>query len=65
MNELTVTDKVAFAQAHTDFHKGLNTYASFKVSSLALSEDLVQDTFIKTWSYLAKGGEIGKMKAFL
>jgi len=51
--------------AHTDFEKGLSTYASFKVQNSALSEDLVQDTFIKTWMYLARGGEIIKMKAFL
>jgi RNA polymerase sigma-70 factor (ECF subfamily) len=57
--------KAAITLAHKDFHKGLNTYASFKVNNHALSEELVQDTFIKTWSYLVKGGEIVKMKAFL
>jgi RNA polymerase sigma-70 factor (ECF subfamily) len=55
----------AFTQAHNEFHKALHSYASYKVSSASLSEDLVQDTFIKTWSYLVKGGEITKMKAFL
>ncbi len=65
MNKTLGEKKIAFTEAHTDFNKGLNTYASFKVNSLALSEDLVQDTFIKTWSYLARGGEIVKMKAFL
>jgi len=29
------------------------------------SEDLVQNTFIKTWSYIVKGGKIEIMKAFL
>jgi RNA polymerase sigma-70 factor (ECF subfamily) len=28
-------------------------------------EDLVQDTFMKTWKYLVKGGKIDTMKAFL
>jgi len=51
--------------AHKDFVKGLFTYATFKVNNTALSEDLVQDTYIKTWLYIAKGGEILKMKAFL
>ena len=55
----------AFTSAHNEFHKGMHSYASYKVSSSSLSEDLVQDTFIKTWSYLVKGGEITKMKAFL
>ena len=31
----------------------------------AKGEDLVQDTFMKTWSYLARGGKIDVMKAFL
>ncbi len=57
--------EAAFTTAHASFEKGLGTYASFKVNNQALSEDLVQDTFIKTWAYLVKGGEITKMKAFL
>ena len=55
----------AFTRAHEDFQKGLRSYASFKVRSASLGEDLVQDTFIKTWTYLVKGGEISAMKAFL
>lgn len=57
--------KEAFTEAHNEFHKGLRSYASYKVGSATLCEDLVQDTFIKTWAYLVKGGEITKMKAFL
>jgi RNA polymerase sigma-70 factor (ECF subfamily) len=37
----------------------------FKVSNHETGQDLVQDTFIKTWSYLVKGGKIETMKAFL
>ncbi|MFA5742816.1 MAG: RNA polymerase sigma factor [Candidatus Paceibacterota bacterium] len=51
--------------AHNDYGKKLDLYAFFKVSDRATSEDLVQDTFMKTWSYLAKGGKIDTMKAFL
>lgn len=51
--------------AHHDFEKGLNSYALFKVSNRELSEDLVQKTFMKTWAYLLKGGEVLIMKAFL
>lgn len=51
--------------AHRDFDKGLNARAFFKVHNRAISGDLVQDTFIKTWSYLIKGGKIDIMKAFL
>ncbi len=51
--------------AHRTFQKGLNLHAFFKVHDNALGEDLVQDTFIKTWNYLVKGGKIDMMKAFL
>jgi len=51
--------------AHHDFEKGLNSHAYFKVSDHAIGEDLVQETFMKTWSYLVKGGKIDVMKAFL
>lgn len=52
-------------EAHSNFEKGLNSYAYFKIHNHNTSKDLVQDTFIKTWSYLVKGGKIDIMKAFL
>ena len=51
--------------AHTDYEKGLNLHAFFKTHNHATGEDLVQDTFRKTWIYLVRGGEIVVMKAFL
>ncbi|MFA6393057.1 MAG: RNA polymerase sigma factor [Candidatus Paceibacterota bacterium] len=51
--------------AHNDFEKGLNLHAFFKVHDHQISEDLVQDTFMKTWIYLVRGGKISMMKAFL
>lgn len=51
--------------AHNDFAKGLNLYAFFKVPNRAISEDLVQETFLKTWKYLAREGKIDIMRAFL
>lgn len=55
----------AFAVAHNDYEKKMNVYAFFKVGNRAIGEELVQDTFMKTWKYLVKGGEIETMKAFL
>ncbi len=57
--------KTELTVAHSDFEKGLNARAFFKTNNHMISEDLVQDTFIKTWSYLLKGGKIEMMKAFL
>lgn len=51
--------------AHVEHEKGLSTYAFSKLRSRTLSTDLVQDTFIKTWTYLARGGKVDVMKAFL
>jgi RNA polymerase sigma-70 factor (ECF subfamily) len=54
-----------FNEAYHDHQKGLSARALFKVSDKALSKDLVQDTFTKTWAYLVKGGKIETMRAFL
>lgn len=51
--------------AYHDYEKGLNLYSFFKLRDRALSEDLVQETFMKTWSYLLRGGKVDIMKAFL
>lgn len=56
---------ILLTNAHNDYEKGLNAYAFFKINNRVISEDLVQDTFIKTWAYLRKGGKIELMKAFL
>ena len=55
----------ALTSAHREYGKGLNSYAFFKTNSHEIGEDLVQDTFMKTWAYLIKGGKIDVMKAFL
>lgn len=52
-------------EAYHEYERGLNVYARFKVSDRETGEDVVQDTFMKTWRYLVKGGKIDMMKAFL
>lgn len=61
----TAKNQLQMTEAHSDFEKGLQGRAFFKVNDRAISEDLVQDTFLKTWRYLVKGGKIDTMKAFL
>ena len=60
-----VEQKRVITSAHQEYHKALNAYASFKLSNKALGQDLVQDTFVKTWNYLVKKGKIDGMKSFL
>ncbi len=59
------TQKTILTTAHNDFEKSLNKHAYFKLSNRAVSEDLVQETFMKAWTYLVKGGKVHIMKAFL
>lgn len=61
----TNRNREELASAHKDHNKALNAYAFYKVSDHALGQDLVQDTFVKTWSYLVKNGKIEGMRAFL
>lgn len=63
--EQKTEQRAVLTRAHFDFDKGLNLYAFFKLHDRAVSEDLVQDTFMKTWRYLVKGGRVDLMKAFL
>ena len=66
---LTVAEKLnlqlVMTAAHADFEKGLTRHAQFRVSDSGVCEDLVQDTFMKTWVYLVKAGKIELMKPFL
>ena len=52
-------------EAYKEYQKGLRARAFFKVNDPELSADLVQNTFMKTWNYLMKGGKIETMKTFL
>lgn len=57
--------ETALTVAYHNYEKGLNLYAFFKTQNNATSKELVQETFMKTWIYLIKGGGIDTMKAFL
>ncbi|MDB5244583.1 MAG: polymerase ECF-type sigma factor, polymerase sigma-70 factor, subfamily [Parcubacteria group bacterium] len=60
-----VEPQMLLMSAYQDFEKRLKMHAFFKVHDAAMSEDLVQDTFMKAWAYLLRGGKIDVMKAFL
>jgi RNA polymerase sigma-70 factor (ECF subfamily) len=51
--------------AHQEYEKGLKKHARFRVNDDTKCDDLVQDTFMKTWVYLLKTGKIELMKPFL
>ena len=56
---------VVLSAAYTNYKKGLLRYATGKTDDHALREDLVQNTFLKTWAYLVRGGKVEVMEAFL
>lgn len=52
-------------EAHKEFEKGLKTHAFFRTNDISVSDDLVQETFTKTWKYLLREGKVSLMKPFL
>jgi RNA polymerase sigma-70 factor (ECF subfamily) len=48
--------------AHAD---GIFRFCLFKLSDREVAKDLTQETFTKVWSYMAGGGEIRNIRAFL
>ncbi len=49
-------------EAHND---AIFRFALFQTSSRTVALDITQDTFIKTWEYLADGNTVENMKALL
>lgn len=56
---------IQLEKAYKQYENALLKYAFLRIHSTYLSEDIVQDTFLRTWKYIAEGGEIYSMKAFL
>jgi RNA polymerase sigma factor (sigma-70 family) len=56
---------IVLTKAYKDYAGKLKKYAFFKLSNPVLGQELVQDTFLKTWKYLLRGGRIKTMQAFL
>ncbi|MEK7554593.1 MAG: RNA polymerase sigma factor [Patescibacteria group bacterium] len=55
----------AFLEAYDRHADAIYRHCYFRVFSKARAEELVQETFMKTWDYLGKGGRVENMKAFL
>ena len=59
------TKQDQFLQAYDKHADAIYRYCYFRVYQKQLAEDLVQDTFMRVWQYLAKGHQVDSMKAFL
>ncbi len=57
--------KRAFLAAYEEHADALYRYCYFKINDTEIARDLLQDTFAKTWNYIASGNTVSNMKAFL
>lgn len=55
----------AFLKCYDEQADALFRFCTFKVNDRELAKDLVQDTFMKTWEYIAAGNKVENVKAFL
>lgn len=54
-----------FLRAYDEHSDALFRHCYFKVHDRERAKDILQDTFTKTWGYMASGKEINNLKAFL
>lgn len=57
--------KSKFIKAYDEHVDALFRYASFNVRDREIAKDLTQETFTKTWNYIASGNQVDNLKAFL
>lgn len=57
--------KEEYLTLYDELSDPLFRHCYFRVSNRDVARDMVQDTFIKTWQYIAQGKDIGNLKAFL
>lgn len=54
-----------FLKAYDELAEPIFRHCYFRVRSREVAQDIMQDTFTRTWKYIADGGEIDNLKAFL
>lgn len=54
-----------FIEAYDAYADALFRYCYFRVYDRERAKELLQETFTRSWDYLAKGNEIDNLKAFL
>lgn len=57
--------KQEFIKSYDEHADALFRHCFFKVSDKEKAEDLVQDTFVRTWKYISSGKEVRNIKTFL
>lgn len=57
--------KQLFLEAYDHNSESILRHIYFRVNNMSLAEDLVSETFLKTWQYIRQGSEIKNLRAFL
>ncbi len=59
------SQKETFLKSYDLYSDALFRYCFFQTSNREVALDIVQDTFTKTWEYLAHGKQVENLRAFL
>lgn len=54
-----------FLEAYDKYSRNILRHIYMRVSGRALAEDILSETFLKTWQFAVNGGEIRNFKSFL
>ncbi len=66
MSEAEKNDlKNIFLEAYEKYADAIYRYCFFRVFSRGRAEELMQETFMKTWRYLSDGKHVDNMRAFV
>jgi RNA polymerase sigma-70 factor, ECF subfamily len=57
--------KDAFLDAYTQYADAIFRHCHYRVFDRERARDLTQETFLCTWVYIMRGGEVRNMRAFL
>lgn len=57
--------KQSFLSAYDEYGDAIYRHCYFRVLSKELAEELVQETYLKTWQYLEAGNEVDNLRPFL
>jgi len=58
-------DERAFIRAYDEYADAIFRYIVVRVRDREIAKELMQETFMKTWTYMRAGNEIGNLRAFL
>ena len=59
------TPEQQFLEAYELYAEPLYRHCFYRVYNEARAEELMQETFLKTWEYVSQGKEVGNLRAFL